>query len=282
MRTKLKKLAKTLIEKAHESELYYSVIKTCYRPKIKCKVNDLVSEPVYIGKARLLDEAVLKTTELKPQPVVVKSTELDCHSETSSNHLLLDKYLPNVLNIMMIDHIIKWIDINTTFISTARNYPIQVFDNIQTNIIDAHEGFSFPKTHEIKRAEMSINRRLTINEEIITVEPYTKILEPTRILKVPVEKKPIAQLYFSAQQVMNFKDELAIQNNTGLENVEISAIYDKINSNIYSAIQQQPNSRKLLCFFKDKKTKLVDDTMYYLILGRLKDKKTTIKALVKS
>ena len=200
--------------------------------------------------------------------------ELQIHNDADSVTITTGK----IKKIDNLKNQLRWKRKDLSFLFLNKKYPIDILSSFKTTeitnlAIDSADVCSWPKD------EISLARRLRLNEEIVQIYPYTKALDDKVVLNLPVEKEPIGKSYFSSDQMDNFKEILASQGKTRPSNIEILAIFDKFNIEMYSNIAQNAQGTKLICTLKQNAPKVKKERLYYLLIARRRDNKTVIKAL---
>ncbi|OGI21217.1 MAG: hypothetical protein A2287_06725 [Candidatus Melainabacteria bacterium RIFOXYA12_FULL_32_12] len=221
----------------------------------------------------------IKTKELNPIYVLIRQKTIECKINFNNIKDSLKINLPGIHEIPPIYTMIRWRHTDLSVITQCRSYLLGLSAKI--NLI-LNQDFSLKTEIKVKKIDedaIELDRRVRTTEEIIELSPYVRKAKKGTLYKIPIIKKPLYKLYFTDDQMNDFKEILAKQAKTRKTNIEIVSIYDKLNIEYYSSIKQDQDRKNLICYLNNKLDIINNKVMYHLVIGRKKDSQEVIKSL---
>lgn len=254
----------------------------------------LVKPKVKVNHAQVPDLPILESSEIPlcfdkfvfkalKQPIIVwQQKNLTDNVKINSGESLFKIKTPLIKLTPAINTIIRWRNSELNFQVIQRNYPVNFFTKLNTLHREDLIINKVFKSKSIDRNIIELDRRLRVTEEIVEITPYVRCEKSSKLLKIPIIKKPLYKFYFSQAQVNYLKELLASQNKVSNINIEIISVYDKFSVENFSSIKQDNTSKNLICYLSPKQKDLNEDKMYYLVIGKKINIGKALKSIVKT
>jgi len=189
------------------------------------------------------------------------------------------------ININRMQHfksMLRWRELQINYTVVFRNYPLGFSAKLKSFDKPSLALKLPPRVLSLEKKDISLNKRLKINEEIVRVLPYVRKADRKRLLRVPLVKSPLHKYIFSREEIKTMREILARQNNTSRVNIKIFEIYDKFYATLYSNVRQASGSKNLECTLSHRREKQKLEKNYYLVVGQRTDTGGQVRAIVDS
>ena len=152
-----------------------------------------------------------------------------------------------------------WLD----FFTICKNYLVYLKDKFSkiNNIILI---FS-PVIKKFSKRDLILSKKVTTEKEIITIEPYTNILQSNQLLQIPVEKEPVDISILSKKQMEILREKLAISAKCKKYSIKVENIYGDFTRSLYSNVELQKDNKVL---YKFKNEPEEDSGLYMFVTGK--------------